>query len=206
MRLLLVIVAVLPATGLLAEDLRSSDGTVYHNIKEVKAEPDGLVFVYDKGMAKVDFERLSPELQRRFGYDKQKAAAYRAHEVATVQSNQQIVRVHEEEELARIRKMVESGASGDELIYSGGLGGLGPGTQARYARQVQREMEAQQEAAIAIARQPRTFWNAPFWQSPVVQIIGGILRSSAGGGGGRGGFDNHRGFSQDFDEYRNRGQ
>ncbi len=198
MRLLLVIVAILPAAGLLAEDLHSSDGTVYHNIKEVKAEPDGLVFVYDKGMAKVDFERLSPELQRRFGYDQQKAAAYRSQQVATVQENQQIVRVHEEEELARIRKMVESGASGDELIYSGGLG---PGTAARYSRQVQREMEAKQEAAVAVARQPRTFWNAPFWQSPVAKFVGSIF----GGGGAHGGqgvinngagFDNHRGFSQ----------
>ncbi|EDY19260.1 hypothetical protein CfE428DRAFT_3437 [Chthoniobacter flavus Ellin428] len=202
MRLLLVIVVVLPAIGSLAEDLRSSDGTIYHHIKEVKAEPDGLLFVYDKGIAKVDFERLSPEMQRRFGYDRQKAAVYRAHQVATVQENQQIVRVHEEKDLERIRKMVESGASGDELMYSGGLGS---GTAARYTRQLQREMEAKQETTIAAARQPRTFWNAPFWQSPVVQVIGAVLRGAAGGGG-RGGFDNHRGFSQDFDEYRRGGE
>ena len=70
LRLLLLILAVLlPAVEVLAEDLRTNDGTVYHQLKEVKAEPDGLVFVYDKGIAKVDFERLSPEMQRRFGYD-----------------------------------------------------------------------------------------------------------------------------------------
>lgn len=187
MRLLLVIAVIVPAVGSWAEDLRSSDGTVYHNIKEVKAEPDGLVFVYDKGIAKVDFERLSPELQRRFGYNRKKATAYRAHQAAAVQENQQIVRVHEEKELERIRKMVESGASGDELVYGGGLG---PRNAVRYARQVQREMEAKQEAATAAAREPRTFWNAPFWQSPVVQIIGALL----GGGGEHAGFDNHRGF------------
>lgn len=190
MRPLLVIAAILPAAGLLAEDLRSSDGAVYHNIKEVKAEPDGLVFVYDKGIAKVDFERLSPEMQRRFGYDPKKATAYRAHQVAAVRENQQIVRVHEEKELERIRKMVESGASGDELVYGGGLG---PRNTARYARQVQREMDTKQEAAVAAAREPRTFWNAPFWQSPVVQILGGILRGYADHGE-HCGFDNHRGF------------
>jgi len=188
MRPLLLIAAILPAFGSLAEDVRSSDGTVYHNIKEVKAEPDGLVFVYDKGMAKVDFERLSPEMQRRFGYDRQKATAYRAHQAAAVQENQQVVRVHEEKQLERIRKMMESGASADELMYSGSSVSA---NEVRYARQVQREVEAREEAVIAAARQPRTFWTAPFWQSPVVQIIGAIL---CGGGGERGGFDNHRGF------------
>lgn len=203
MRLLLILAAVLPVTGSFAEDLRSSDGTIYHNIKEVKADPDGLVFVYDKGIAKVDFERLSPELQRRFGYDRKKAAVYRGREVAAVQENQQIVRVHEDKELERIRKMVESGASGDELIYSGGLGSA---TAARYSRQVQREMEAKQEAVILAARRPQTFWTAPFWQSPVVQIIGGLLRSGLGSKDRDAGFDNHRGFSQDFDEFRRGGE
>lgn len=198
MRLLLLILAViLPATGVFAEDLRTTDGTVYHRLKEVKAEPDGLVFVYDKGMAKVDFESLSPETQRRFGYDKQKAAAFRAHELAVVQGNQQIVREHEEQQLARIRKMMESGASANELIYSGSVA---RGTEARYAQQVQRQMLAKEEAAIAAARQPRTFWNAPFWQSPVVQVIGSIFNGSRSHGSEEGvnihaGFDNHRGFS-----------
>lgn len=198
MRPLLVIAAILPAVGLFAEDLRSSDGTVYHNIKEVKADPDGLVFIYDKGIAKVDFERLSPEMQRRFGYDKQKAATYQAHELAVVQGNQQVVKQHEEQELERIRKMMESGGSGNELIYSGGEG---PGTAARRARLIQQEMEAKDEAALVAARQPRTFWTAPFWQSPVVKFIGAVF----GGGGTHGnqgvinngvGFDNHNGFNQ----------
>jgi hypothetical protein len=188
MRTLFIIAAILPAVGSLAEDVHSSDGTVYHNIKEVKAEPDGLVFVYDKGMAKVDFERLSPEMQRRFGYDQKKAAVYRAHQAAAVQENQQIVKVHEEQQLERIRKMVEAGGSPDELMFRGGTGSA---DEVRYARQVQREMEARQDAVMAAAREPRTFWNAPFWQSPVVQIIGALL---GGGGGERGGFDNHRGF------------
>ena len=197
MRLLLLILAiVLPAVDVLAEDLRTTDGTVYHRLKEVKAEPDGLVFVYDKGMAKVDFERLSPEMQRRFGYDKQKAAAFRTHELATVQGNQQIVREHEEQQLARIRKMMESGASANELIYSGSTA---RGTEARYAQQVQREMTAKEEATIAAARVPRTFWNAPFWQSKAVEVIGSIFNSRRSQGGEEGinihaGFDNHRGF------------
>ena len=199
MRFLLVLAVVLPAVGSLAEDLRSSDGTIYHSIREVKTDPDGLVFVYDKGMAKVDFERLSPELQRRFGYDRQKAAAYRAHELAVVQGNQQILKEHEEQELERIRKAMESGGSGNELVYSGGEG---PGTAARRARLIQQEMEAKDEAALMAARQPRTFWTAPFWQSPVVKFIGAVF----GGGGAHGnqgvinngvGFDNHKGFSHE---------
>jgi len=136
-------------------------------------------------------------MQRRFGYDKQKAAAFRAHEIAVVQGNQQIVREHEEQQLARIRKMMESGASANELIYSGSVA---RGSEARYAQQVQRQMIAKEEAATAAARQPRTFWNAPFWQSPVVQIIGSIFNGGGSRGGEEGinihaGFDNHRGFS-----------
>jgi deoxycytidylate deaminase len=187
MRPLLLIAAILPAFGSLAEDVRSSDGTVYHNIKEVKAEPDGLVFVYDKGMAKVDFERLPPEMQRRFGYDRKRATAYRAQQAAAVQENQQIVKVHEDQQLERIRKMMESGGSADELMYSGRSVSA---NEVRYARQVQRQMEAREDAVIAAGREPRNFWTAPFWQSPVVQILGSILRSSPD----QSGFDNHRGF------------
>jgi hypothetical protein len=200
MRFLPVLIAVFTAISSLAEDLQSSDGTVYHRIKVVQTEPDGVIFQYDKGIAKVDFEKLPLAMQRQFGFDPHKAAAYRASEAAVMQENQRIVKKHEDEELERIRKMMESGASGDELTYGGGMGPAAR-TEARRARQIQRQMEEKEEVAIAAARQPRTFWNAPFWNTPVAKFIGAVF----GGGGSHGGegvinngagFDNHRGFSR----------
>ena len=196
MRALLLAVAFLPALTALAEDLQSRDGTVYHRAKVVQVDPDGLIVEYDKGIAKIDFQKLSPEMQRQFGFNQRKAAAYQAQEIQAVQENQRIVKEHEEHELERIRKMMEAGASGDELIYHAGPT---QGTAARIARQIEREMSAKEDAALAAEREPRTFWNAPFWQSPAVKFLGALL---GGGGGGRegpinngAGFDNHRGFS-----------
>jgi hypothetical protein len=219
MRVLLLVVALLPACTALAEDLRARDGTVYHRAKVVQIDPDGLIVEYDKGIAKIDFQKLSPEMQRQFGFDKRKADAYRAQETQVVQENQRIVKEHEQHELERIRKMMESGASGDELIYHAGPT---QGNSARIVRQIEREMTAREEAILAAEREPRTFWNAPFWQSPAVEFLGALLggarsregRINDGAGsdmfsrylsevvyGCEGpinngvGFDNHRGFS-----------
>jgi hypothetical protein len=87
--------------------------------------------------------------------------------------------------------MLESGASGDELIYHAGPG---QGAAARLARQMDSEIEAKQEATLSAEREPRTFWNAPFWQSPAITFLSAVL---GGGGGRRGGpINNDAGFDQ----------
>jgi hypothetical protein len=197
MRSLLLCFVLLPV-AVPAEDLRSIDGVVYHHTKVVQVDPDGVIFEYDKGIAKVDFHRLPPDVQQRFGFNERKAALYRTQTAQATQDNQRVIKEHEEHELARIQKLMESGASGNELVFSGGFG---QANTARHATQLQREMDAREEALVAAAREPRTFWNAPFWQSPVVKILSSFLGGggSGHGSGGEGpygngaGFDNHHG-------------
>src|SRR5258708_1650207 len=116
--LVLLVFAFLSAAAL-AENLRSTDGTVYHHPKVVQVDPDGLVVEYDKGIAKIDFHRLPPEFRQQFGFSERKATLYRTKETQTAQENQRIVKEHEEQELARIQKLMESGAAEDGFTYGG---------------------------------------------------------------------------------------
>ena len=67
-----------------AEDILRGDGTVVKGAI-LRAEPDGLVVQTDAGIEKVEFVMLSPEVQKRFNYDRAKAEEYRAKRVAAQQ-------------------------------------------------------------------------------------------------------------------------
>lgn len=169
---------VLFPAAVLAEDLQQIDGTVYRKVRVTLVEPDGLTVSHEKGVAKVDFSKLSPEVRERYGYNEKKAAAYREQETQraarTAEEKQRLLKEYEERELARIQKQMEAGASGGELTY-----GNKGANSARGVRQLQKEMEAK-EAREAREREPKTFWTAKFWDSPVVRGIGALLM-----GGGR---------------------
>lgn len=66
------------------EDLRRADGSIL-KADIVRAEPDGLVVQTGAGIEKIDFVLLSPELQKRFNYDRAKADEFRAKRVAAQQ-------------------------------------------------------------------------------------------------------------------------
>jgi hypothetical protein len=62
--------------------ITTTDGVTYKSVGILKAEPDGLVVEHSVqgggiGVAKLRFENLSADLQQRYGYDIEKAAAYR---------------------------------------------------------------------------------------------------------------------------------
>lgn len=174
--------AVLFPVAMLAADLQQVDGTVYRKVRVMQVDPDGLVISHEKGVAKVDFTKLPPDLQQRYGYSEKKAAIYREQEtqreVRTAEEKQRLLKEYEERELARIQKQMAAGATGDELIY--GSKGTGANSE-RGVRQARKEMEAREEAREAKEREPRTFWNAKFWESPVVQVIGALLRGNGSG-------------------------
>lgn len=69
-----------PAAALSGDTLSVTtlDGTKYENVTLSRIEPDGLVLMTDSGITKVPFEKLSPELQKSYGYDPEKAAAFQA--------------------------------------------------------------------------------------------------------------------------------
>ncbi len=54
------------------------DGTKYEQATVSRVEPDGIRISYSDGATKIPFEQLSPELQKEFGYDPEKAGKHRA--------------------------------------------------------------------------------------------------------------------------------
>jgi hypothetical protein len=63
-------------------DFKTIDGTEYKNVKVSHVEPDGIVVTFSGGIAKLYFAELPPEVQQRFNYDPEKAAAYSAEQAA----------------------------------------------------------------------------------------------------------------------------
>lgn len=60
-----------------ALDITTRSGTAYRHCEVVKVEPDGIRISHADGAAKISFEELPDALQRQYGYDAAKAAAYR---------------------------------------------------------------------------------------------------------------------------------
>src|SRR5438128_8909142 len=62
----------------LADDFKTIDGKEYKNVTVKRVEPDGLVLATSSGISKVYFTELPKEVQQRFNYDAEKAAAQEA--------------------------------------------------------------------------------------------------------------------------------
>jgi len=90
------------------------------------------------------------------------------------EEDQRVLKAHEERELARIQKQMESGASGDELIFGSKSGAAGAEAALR------KSMEAREEARIAKEREQVTFWNSP---QPVARVLRTVLKGICGGCG-----------------------
>ena len=64
--------------GLRGDDLTTLAGVVYHDVRPVRVEPDGVTWQYDEGIAKVDFTDCPKKICQDYHYDPAKAAAYKA--------------------------------------------------------------------------------------------------------------------------------
>jgi hypothetical protein len=63
------------------------------------AGPDGIVVKWKSGISKIYFQELPKEVQQRFNYDPQQAAAFVGAQVTTVQrTNQQIEEANKQRE------------------------------------------------------------------------------------------------------------
>jgi len=71
------------ASVVLADDFKTIQGKEYKNATVSRLEPDGIVLMTKSGISKVYFTELPKEVQDRFNYDPQKAAAYSAEQNAT---------------------------------------------------------------------------------------------------------------------------
>jgi hypothetical protein len=68
------------ASVALADDFKTIDGKEYKNAKVSRVEPDGIVITFSGGIVKIPFTELSPEIQKKYGYDSQAAGAYSAEQ------------------------------------------------------------------------------------------------------------------------------
>jgi len=84
--------AALSAASLaLADDFKTNDGKEYKDATVTRVEPDGIVVKAKSGISKLYFVELPKEVQQRFNYAPQQAAAFTGAQVTTVQqTNQQI--------------------------------------------------------------------------------------------------------------------
>jgi hypothetical protein len=57
-----------PASNILG-NIATSDGKTYLSCRLLKVEADGIVINHSEGIIKLAYALLSPDLQRRFGYD-----------------------------------------------------------------------------------------------------------------------------------------
>jgi hypothetical protein len=65
-----------------ADDFRTVNGKEYKDATVTRVDPDGIVVKTKSGITKVYFAELPKEVQERFHYDSQKAAAYSAEQTA----------------------------------------------------------------------------------------------------------------------------
>jgi hypothetical protein len=60
------------------EDITTTKGETYKSVTISRTEPDGIVVVSKTGIVKLPFTELSEEVQRKYGYNAEKAAQYSA--------------------------------------------------------------------------------------------------------------------------------
>lgn len=91
------------------------DGITYSNVTWRTVTPATVTIFHETGVASIPLEELPPELQQRFGYEPQKATAYRAQEsvaiqqrMADIQARERLRQQREAEALEAARKQQEA--------------------------------------------------------------------------------------------------
>jgi len=168
----------------LADDFRTIDGREYKNVTVSRIEPDGIVLKSKSGILKIYFAELPKEVQERFHYDPQKAAAASVEQTASIQqANQQIEEANKQREkekqvaLESSRRATEEAAkaqnttiepgnktaTGRHIVGVGGVNGLEVETS---EKELQLETAAREEAmspqekARRYARDMKTYEGA----------------------------------------------
>ena len=83
-------------------------GIKYRNVTISLVEPDGLMVMTDAGVQKIAFVTLSPEMQKKYGYNPEAAAAFTAALALAEQANAQRTRQVREEEQRRMTEKAQA--------------------------------------------------------------------------------------------------
>jgi len=132
----LSILAALSASFALADDFKTVAGKEYKNATVTHVEPDGIVVKSKSGISKIYFQELPKEVQQRFNYNPQQAAAFAGVQATTVQgTNQQIEEANKQREKEKqvvvesSRRATEEAAkaqntTGRHVVGVGGVNGV----------------------------------------------------------------------------------
>jgi hypothetical protein len=76
-----------PPTNIDPTEIKTLDGKTYKSVRILKVTPDALAVEFTPagggiGMARIGFEKLPTDLQQRYGYDIEKATAYKTEQAA----------------------------------------------------------------------------------------------------------------------------
>lgn len=71
-----VIISLIALQLAIADDFKTVEGKEYKNATVSRVEPDGIVIAFSGGIVKLPFTELPPEIQKKYGYDPQAAAAF----------------------------------------------------------------------------------------------------------------------------------
>ena len=98
----LAILASLYASIAIADDFKTIKGKEYKDATVTRVEPDGIMVKTKSGISKIYFVELPKEVQERFQYDAEKAAAYSAAQnAATQKNNEQAAKEQKQQEDAQ---------------------------------------------------------------------------------------------------------
>ncbi len=92
------------APALRAEDWTTTDGKVYQDVKVIHSEPDAVTILHHDGGALVPIANLTPDLQKRFNYDPDKAQAAADHRAKSDDADAKALRA-ERRQAARMREV-----------------------------------------------------------------------------------------------------
>jgi len=101
--------------AVVAEDFKTINGKEYKDAIVTRVEPDGIVVKTRSGISKLYFTELPKEVQQRFNYDPEKAAAYSAEQSAASEQirKQQEQEMRQQADKAAKQKAVSEWYQGD---------------------------------------------------------------------------------------------
>ena len=183
-KMTITILAALSASLALADDFKTDSGKEYKNATVTQVEADGISVRTKVGISKLYFTELPEDVQKRFNYNPQQAAAFAGAQATTVQrTNQQIEEANKQREkekqvaLESSRRATEEAAkaqnttiepgnktaTGRHIVGVGGVNGLEVETS---TKELQLETAAREEAmsprekASKYARDMKTYEGA----------------------------------------------
>jgi len=120
----------------LADDFKTVAGKEYKNATVTQVDLDGIVVRSKSGISKIYFQELPKEVQQRFNYNPQQAAAFSSAQAATIQQtnqqNEEANKQREKEKQVAVessRRATEEAAkaqntTGRHVVGVGGVNGL----------------------------------------------------------------------------------